>query len=67
MPVAGEPIDLTVEAELGPGSISAEAQTAIAIGVIIIGSLSVTYLFVRARAENRMISDSVEIESDELQ
>ena len=67
MPVAGEPIDLTVESELGPGSISAEAQTAIAIGVIIIGSLSVTYLFIRARAENRMINDSVEIESDDLQ
>ena len=67
MPVAGEPIDLTVESELGPGSISADAQTAIAIGVIIIGSLSVTYLFIRARAENRMINDSVEIESDDLQ
>ena len=65
MPVAGEPIDLTVESEMGAGSISADTQTAIAIGVIVIGSVSVTYLFARARAESRMISDSVQLEYDD--
>ena len=65
LPVAGEPIDLSVESKLGPGSISAETQTFIAIGVIVIGSLSVTYLFASARAENRVISDTVRIESDD--
>ena len=65
LPVAGEPIDLTVESEMGAGSISADTQTAIAIGVIVIGSVSVTYLFARARAESRMISDTVQLEYDD--
>ena len=65
MPVAGEPIDLTVESAVGAGSISADTQTAIAVAVIVIGSMSVTYLFARSRAENLMISDSVQVEFDD--
>ncbi len=65
MPVAGEPIDLSVESKVGAGSISADTQQAIAIAVILIGSVSVTYLFARTRAENLMISDSVQVEFDD--
>ena len=65
LPVAGEPIDLTVESEIGVGSISSDTQQAIAIGVILVGSLSVTYLFARTRAENRMLSETLRVELDE--
>ena len=65
MPVAGDPIALTVESAVGAGSISADTQTAIAVAVIVIGSMSVTYLFARSRAENLMISDSVQVEFDD--
>ena len=65
MPVAGEPIDLTVESSVGVGSISSDTQKAIAIAVILVGSLSVTYLFARTRVENRMLSDTLRVELDE--
>ena len=65
MPVAGEPIDLTVESKIGVGSISSDTQKAIAIGVILVGSLSVTYLFARTRAENRILTETLRVEIDE--
>ena len=65
MPVAGEPIDLSVESTIGSGSISEDTKTIVSIGVIAVGSLSVLYLFARTRAENRILSDSIQIESDQ--
>jgi len=65
MPVAGEPIDLTVESSVGVASISSDTQKAIAIAVILVGSLAVTYLFARTRAENRMLSETLREELDE--
>ena len=65
MPVAGEPIDLTVESSVGVASISSETQMVIAIAVILVGSLSITYLFARSRAENMMLSESLNVELDD--
>jgi hypothetical protein len=65
MPVAGEPIDLTVESTVGVGVLSGDAQKAIAMAIILIGSIAVTYLFIRIRAENRMMSDSIYVELDD--
>tara|TARA_B100000287_G_scaffold350565_1_gene339401 strand:+ start:1 stop:1779 length:1779 start_codon:yes stop_codon:yes gene_type:complete len=65
MPVAGEPIDLTVESSVGAASISSETQMAIAIAVILVGSLAITYLFARSRAENMMLSESLNVELDD--
>ena len=65
MPVAGEPIDLTVESSVGAASISSETQMVIAIAVILVGSLAITYLFARSRAENMMLSESLNVELDD--
>ena len=65
MPVAGEPIDLTVESSVGVASISSETQMVIAIAVILVGSLAITYLFARSRAENMMLSESLNVELDD--
>ena len=65
MPVAGEPIDLTVESKVRSGALSGEAQKAIAMAIILVGSIAVTYLFMRVRAENRVMSDSIYVELDE--
>ena len=65
MPVAGEPIDLTVESKVRTGALSGDAQRAIAMAIILVGSIAVTYLFMRVRAENRMISDSIYLELDD--
>jgi len=65
MPVAGEPIDLTVESKVRSGALSGDAQKAIAMAIILVGSIAVTYLFMRVRAENRVMSDSIYVELDE--
>ena len=65
IPVAGEPIDLTVESSVGVASISSETQMVIAIAVILVGSLAITYLFARSRAENMMLSESLNVELDD--
>ena len=65
MPVAGEPIDLTVESKVRTGALSGDAQRAIAMAIILVGSIAVTYLFMRVRAENRMISASIYLELDD--
>ena len=65
MPVAGEPIDLTVESKVRTGALSGDAQRAIAMAIILVGSIAVTSLFMRVRAENRMISDSIYLELDD--
>ena len=65
MPVAGEPIDLTVESKVRTGALSGDAQRAIAMAIIMVGSIAVAYLFMRVRAENRMMSDSIFVELDE--
>ncbi len=65
MPVAGEPIDLVVESKIRSGSLSGEMQTNIAIGIILVGSLAVTYLFMRTRAENKMMEETLYVELDD--
>ena len=65
MPVAGEPIDLTVESKVRTGALSGDTQRAIAMGIILVGSIAVAYLFMRVRAENRMMSDSLYVELDD--
>ena len=65
MPVAGEPIDLTVESTIGVGALSGDEQKAIAMAIILVGSIAVTYLLLRIRAENRMMSDSIHVELDD--
>jgi len=65
MPVAGEPIDLTVESSVRAGALSGEEQKAIAMAIILVGSIAVTYLFIRTRAENRMMSDTFNVELDD--
>lgn len=65
MPVAGEPIDLVVESKVSAGALSGDTQTAVAMAIIMIGTIAVAYLFIRTRAENRMLSGSIYIEPDE--
>ena len=65
LPVAGEPLDLSVESTLGSGSLSTESQQMIAVGIIIIGSLSILLLFMRNRAQNRIMSEDVYLELDD--
>jgi hypothetical protein len=65
MPVAGEPIDLTVESTVGVGVLSGDTQKAIAMAIILVGSIAVAYLFIRIRAENRTMSDSIYVELDD--
>ena len=65
MPVAGEPIDLTVESKVHTGALSGDAQKAIATAIILVGSIAVAFLFMRVRAENRLLSDSIYVELDE--
>ncbi|MBI88361.1 MAG: hypothetical protein CMB67_04985 [Euryarchaeota archaeon] len=65
MPVAGEPIDLSVEATLGAGSLSEQEQRVVAIAVIFVGSVAVLAILMRVRSENRTINDSLLIELDD--
>ena len=65
MPVAGEPLDLSVESKVGRGILSGDTQTAVAIAVIVVGTLGVAYLFMRTRAENLMIEDAMPVHQDD--
>ena len=65
MPVAGEPLDLSVESKVRTGILSGETQQAVAIAIIVVGTLGVAYLFMRTRAENRMIEDAVFLNQDD--
>ena len=65
LPVAGEPLDLSVESTLGSGSLSTESQQMIAVGIIIVGSLSILLLFMRNRSQNRIMSEDVYLELDD--
>jgi hypothetical protein len=67
LPVAGQPVDLTVTSTLGIGEISDEMQDFIAIAVILVGSLLVLYLFVRSRSEDRLLVESLNDENDDEQ
>ena len=65
LPVAGQPVDLTVKSTLGISAISEEMQEVLAIAVIVVGSLLVLYLFARSRSENRLIVESLNDEYDD--
>ena len=65
MPVAGEPLDLSVESKVGKGILSGDTQRAVAIVIIVVGTLGVAYLFMRTRAENRMIDDAMFLHQDD--
>ena len=65
MPVAGEPLDLSVESKVSVGILSGDAQRAVAIAIIVGGTLGVAYLFMRTRAENRMIDDAMFLHQDD--
>ncbi len=65
LPVAGQPVDLTVKSTLGISAISDEMQEVLAIAVIVVGSLLVLYLFARSRSENRLIVESLNDEYDD--
>ena len=65
MPVAGEPLDLSVESKVGTGILSGDTQRAVAIVIIVVGTLGVAYLFMRTRAENRMIDDAMFLHQDD--
>ncbi|OUW22210.1 MAG: hypothetical protein CBD33_02955 [Euryarchaeota archaeon TMED173] len=65
LPVAGEPLDLSVESTLASGSLSTESQQMIAIGIIILGALSILLLFMRNRTQNRIMSEDVYLELDD--
>ena len=64
LPVAGEPIDLTVKSSLGVGSLSDGTLQMIIIGIIILGPLLITTIFFRVRRENKMIKSAL-IEQEE--
>ena len=65
LPVAGQPVDLTVKSTMGAGSVSDEMQQALAIGVITVGSILVIALFIRSRTENQMLVESLISEQDD--
>ena len=59
MPVAGQPMELTAKSNLGSGSVSDATKEMAAIAVIVVGSILVTYLFIRSRAENQFFTESL--------
>jgi uncharacterized membrane protein len=65
MPVAGEPIDLEVTAEVSSGLnwLSDENEQILIYGLTAIGGLLVVVLFFRSRAENRRILQALDNES----
>ena len=65
MPVAGEPLDLSVESKVGTGILTGDTQRAVAIAIIVVGTLGVAFLFMRTRAENRMIEDAMFLHQDD--
>tara|TARA_B000000557_G_scaffold261291_1_gene260041 strand:- start:125 stop:2809 length:2685 start_codon:yes stop_codon:yes gene_type:complete len=67
MPVAGEPLDLEVTAEVSSGLswLSDENEQILIYGLTAIGGLLVVVLFFRSRAENRRILQALENESND--
>ena len=67
MPVAGEPLDLEVTAEVSPGLnwLSEQNEQILVYGLTGIGALLVVILFFRSRAENRRIIEAIEHESSD--
>ena len=67
MPVAGEPLDLEVTAEVSPGLnwLSEQNEQILVYGLTGIGALLVVILFFRSRAENRRIIEALEHESSD--
>tara|TARA_B100000029_G_scaffold197321_2_gene195411 strand:- start:7308 stop:9992 length:2685 start_codon:yes stop_codon:yes gene_type:complete len=65
MPVAGQPLDLEVSAEVSPGLtwLSEQNEQILVYGLTGIGALLVVILFFRSRAENRRIIEALEYES----
>jgi uncharacterized membrane protein len=65
MPVAGQPVDLEVTAEVSTGLdlISEENRKILTYGLTIIGGLLVMFLFVNARSENKRIISVLDSES----
>ena len=65
MPVAGQPIDLTVKSTLGVGSVSDGTEKVMAIAVIFIGSMLVVYLLMRSRNESLQLTQAIVTEQDD--
>jgi uncharacterized membrane protein len=67
MPVAGEPLDLEVTAEVSPGLnwLSEQNEQILVYGLTGMGALLVVILFFRSRAENRRIIEALEHESSD--
>ncbi len=65
MPVAGQPIDLTVKSTLGVGSVSDGTEKVMAIAVIFIGSMLVVYLLMRSRNESLLLTQAIVTEQDD--
>ena len=67
MPVAGEPLDLEVTAEVSSGLswLSEENEQILIYGLTAIGGLLVVILFFRSRAENRRILEALDNESSD--
>ena len=59
LPVAGEPIDLTVKSTLGVGSFSEETIQIIIIGIIVGGTILIITIFIRVRRDNKMIKSAL--------
>ncbi|MDP6328806.1 MAG: hypothetical protein QGG22_03190, partial [Candidatus Thalassarchaeaceae archaeon] len=66
LPVAGQPLDLSVTAEisLGISFLSDDMVQILGWGGILIGGLLVIILFFRARRENQRIMKALELESE---
>ncbi len=67
MPVAGQPLDLEVTAEVSPGLtwLSEQNEQILVYGLTGIGALLVVILFFRSRAENRRILEALDHESND--
>ena len=66
MPVAGQPLDLQVTAEVSPGLnlLSEEYEQILVYGLTTIGALLVVVLFFRSRAENKRIIEALEFDAE---
>ncbi len=66
MPVAGQPLDLQVTAEVSPGLnlLSEEYEQILVYGLTTIGALFVIVLFFRSRAENKRIIEALELDAE---
>ena len=67
MPVAGEPLDLEVTAEVSSGLswLSEDNEQILIYGLTAIGGILVVVLYFRSRAENRRILQALDNESSD--